>query len=244
VNRFQTTRWSIVLQARGATAQSRQALEELCRTYRAPVIEYIRSRSRGRPIEDVEDLGQAFFAHFLEHACHALADPARGSFRAFLLTALRNFLVDAGEQERTLKRGGNVRFQSLDSLDQSAEGTVVPDRDAPDQVFERAWAEAALRAAMRRLQAEAAAAGRSNLFDRLCEFLVERPSEADYERVAAALRMRRNTVAVAVHRLRRRLHQLMEEELADTTVDADGLSGELDQLRGSLAGMLAPVGPR
>ena len=244
MNRFQTTRWSIVLRARGTTAQSRQALEELCRTYRVPVIEYIRRRSRGRSAEDIEDLGQAFFAHFLEHAYHAHADPARGSFRAFLLTALRNFLADAGEQERTLKRGGNIRFQSLDALEGNSESAAIADRDTPDQAFERAWAEAALRAAMRRLQEEASAAGRSSLFDRLCEFLVERPSEADYERVAAALHMRRNTVAVAVHRLRRRLHQLMEEELADTTVDADGLNGELDQLRGSLAGMLAPVGPR
>ena len=91
---------------------------------------------------------------------------------------------------------------------------------------------------MRRLRAETAAAGRSELFDQLCEFLAERPSEADYERVAEALKMRRNTVAVAVHRLRQRLRELVHDELADTTLDGDGLKREMDQLQPSLAAVI------
>ena len=229
-----------MLEARGATAQSRQALEELCRTYRAPVVGYIRNRTRNA--EDVEDLAQSFFARFIEHAYHAHADPARGSFRAFLLTALKHFLEDAGERMQAIKRGGNVQFQALDSL---AGGEVdaarIEERDTPDQVFERAWAEAALRAAMRALQAEAAAAGRSALFDQLCEFLVERPSESDYTRIAAALNMRRNTIAVAVHRLRQRLHELLRAELAETAADASGVEREVAALRKSMAALLPPA---
>jgi RNA polymerase sigma-70 factor (ECF subfamily) len=234
VNRFQTTRWSIVLHAGRDTAGARAALEELCRTYRSPVIAYVRSRGSGA--DEAEDLGQAFFTRFIEGAYHAQADPARGSFRAFLLTALKRFLDDASERAHAQKRGGNVQFQSLDSMrgDESEVGNVA-DRDTPEQAFERAWAKAALRAAMRRLRAETAAAGRSVLFDQLCEFLAERPSEADYERVAETLKMRRNTVAVAVHRLRQRLRELVQDELAETAVDQDGFDGELDRLRKSLA---------
>jgi len=234
VNRFQTTRWSVVLQARDDTAAARQALGELCRIYRSPVIAYV--RSRGCSADEAEDLGQAFFARFIESAYHAQADPARGSFRGFLLTALKHFLEDAFEHDHALKRGGSMQFQSLDAMaGDESDFTHLADRDTPEQEFERAWAKAALHAAMLRLEAEAAAAGRSALFDLLCEFLAERPSESDYERVAAALKMRRNTVAVAVHRLRLRLRELVRSELADTAADAAGLNHELDRLRKSLA---------
>ena len=237
VNRFQTTRWSVVLHAGRETAGARAALEELCRTYRSPVIAYV--RSRGSSADEAEDLGQAFFVRFIEGAYHAQADPARGSFRAFLLTALKRFLDDAFDHAHAQKRGGNIQFQSLDPMGSGeGEGENVADRDTPEQVFERAWAKAALRAAMRRLRDETAAAGRSGLFDQLCEFLAERPSESDYERVAAALKMRRNTVAVAVHRLRQRLRELVHDELADTALDADSLKREMDQLRPSLAAVI------
>jgi RNA polymerase sigma factor (sigma-70 family) len=237
VNRFQTTRWSIVLHAGRETAGARAALEELCRTYRSPVIAYVRGRSGSA--DEAEDLGQAFFARFIEGAYHAQADPERGSFRAFLLTALKRFLNDAAERAHAQKRGGNIQFQSLDAMDgDESEAQNVAERDTPEQAFERAWAKAALRAAMRRLRAETAAAGRSELFDQMCEFLAERPSEADYERVAEALGMRRNTVAVAVHRLRQRLRELVQDELAETAIDKDGLNGELDQLRKSLGAVM------
>lgn len=240
VSRFQTTRWSIVLHAGRETAGARAALEELCRTYRSPVIAYVRSRGCGP--DEAEDLGQAFFARFIEGAYHAQADPARGSFRAFLLTALKRFLDDAADRAHAQKRGGKIHFQSLDALDgDESEVDNVADRDTPDQAFERAWAKATLRAAMHRLRGETAAAGRSALFDQLCEFLAERPSEEDYERVAAALKMRRNTVAVAVHRLRQRLRELVQAELAETAIDKNGLKNELDQLRKSLAAVIPSI---
>jgi RNA polymerase sigma factor (sigma-70 family) len=236
VNRFQTTRWSMVLEARGGSDAARRALEELCRTYRAPVIGYILARVH-HP-EESEDLAQAFFARFIEHAYHANADPTRGSFRAFLLTALKRFLADSSESTRALKRGGNIQFQALDSITPgTAEGGV--EAETPEHVFERAWAEAILRAAMRKLRAETAAAGKSALFDQMAEFLIERPSDSDYTRIADAFNMRRNTIAVAAHRLRLRLRELVREEMADTTADDTGLDGELDQLRKSLPALEA-----
>lgn len=237
MTRFQTTRWSIVLQARGQSAQARRALEELCRTYRSPVIAYLRGHGSGA--DEAEDIAQGFFAKILELQFHAHADPLRGSFRAYLLTALRRFLKDALVHAGARKRGGDVQIQSLDALAEAiGDHLHLADPDTPERAFERAWAEAALRAAMRRLQAETAAAGRTALFERMCEFLVERPSEADYERVAAALHMRRNTVAVAVHRLRLRLRELVQEELADTAADQPGLDCELQALRPSLAAVV------
>lgn len=234
VNRFQTTRWSLVLEAGAGDAKSRLALETLCRTYRSPVIACIRARGYGT--DEAEDLTQSFFTRFIERADHARADPARGSFRAFLLVTLKHFLNDAGDRANAVKRGGQIKFHSLDS---SAGHTVEAEhRDSPDQVFERAWARAVLDSAMRRLRAEADAAGRAALFDQLREFLIERPLESDYARVAEAFNLRRNTLAVSVHRLRQRLSELVRDELADTAEGVENLNQEFDAVRKSLGAVM------
>ena len=50
MNRFQTTRWSVVLQARDDTAAARQAPGELCRIYRSPVCIVCRIRPNSRSV--------------------------------------------------------------------------------------------------------------------------------------------------------------------------------------------------
>lgn len=228
MSRFETTRWSVVLQARGEAASARAALETLCRTYRAPVLAFV--RSRGYTADAAEDLTQAFFARFLERAWHSSADPVRGRFRSFLLTALKRFLIDADSEAATLKRGGAIRFESLDNESDLA----GEPQDNPETAFEREWARAVLNAAFRRLREEAVEAGKLQLFEQLSEFLVEPPDESDYARVAAALNLRRNTLAVAVHRLRHRFRELVRAELNETTTGRAELEEELRALRGSL----------
>lgn len=228
MGRFETTRWSVVLRARGEPADARSALEQLCRTYRPPVLAYV--RSRGYPPDVAEDLTQAFFIRFLERNWHAVADPARGRFRSFLLTTLKRFLIDAGLEAATVKRGGGFRFESLDT---EADGESA-EQETPESVFEREWASAVLAAAVARLRTEAEQAGKLDLFNHLSEFLVERPDEAEYARVAEALHLRRNTLAVAVHRLRHRLRDLVRAELEETTANRTEMEEELRTLRGSL----------
>ena len=227
MGRFETTRWSVVLRARGEASDARAALEQLCRTYRPPVLAFV--RFRGYPPDAAEDLTQAFFTRFLERAWYASADPGRGRFRSFLLTALKRFLSDAREEAATLKRGGGVRFEPLDDA-----GCAGVGEETPDAVFEREWAHAVLRAAYARLRCEAEQAGRLELFRRLSEFLVERPDEAEYARAAEDLHLRRNTLAVAVHRMRHRLRELVREELAETTSNPAELEEEMRTLRGSM----------
>lgn len=237
MDQFQTTRWSLVLEARADDARSRLALEKLCRAYRAPVLAYI--RGHGATGDEAEDLAQSFFTRFIDRAFHANADPARGRFRAFLLTALKNFLADARDHVNALKRGGNVQIRSLDSLTNSQTGLAgLTASETPDQAFDRVWAQAVLHAAMRKLRAEAKTNGKVGLFEALAEFLIEPPDEADYARVAEALGMRRNTLAVAVHRMRGRLRELVCRELAETAADGADLEIELGQLRNSLGGVL------
>ncbi len=238
MGRFDTTRWSLVLRAQGSGGDERAALETLCRTYRPPVLAYI--RSRGYSADVAEDLTQSFFARFLERIGHVDADPARGRFRAFLLTAIKRFLINASVEANTVKRGGRIRFESIDSETIDPE-ILLAVGETPEQVFERAWAQVVLDAALRRLREEAQLAGKRALFDQLRGFLTDIPDEADYARVAAASNLRRNTLAVAVHRLRHRLRELVHEELAQTTADHADFDIELRALRHAL-GSGSPAG--
>jgi hypothetical protein len=81
---FATTHWSLILAAQGESPAAREALAELCRLYWYPLYAYI--RRRGRAADEAQDLTQEFFARLLERDDLAGLDPARGRFRAFLLT--------------------------------------------------------------------------------------------------------------------------------------------------------------
>lgn len=229
MNRFRTTRWSLVIGASDA-AHGALALDQLCRIYRPPVLAYIRRHARNEG--EAEDLAQGFFEQLLRLRMHATADPARGRFRSYLLCALKRYLAKQRVAAYALKRGSDQELVTLGDP-QAPEGPAS-EADTPDAVFERAWAEALLGRAMAHLQAEAAAAGKLELFRALRAFILEAPAADEYAVVAERLGMRRNTLAVAIHRLRQRLHERLREEVAETVDAPADLEAEMDALGSSL----------
>lgn len=223
--RFQTTRWSLIEAA--ATAphpQARPALEALCRAYRPPVLAYI--RAAGYRGADAEDLAQAFFLRLLELGWHARADPARGRFRALVLTSLRHFL--AGHARRARVHGAAWTHAGSELLER------VPDGDSPEQAFTRAWLGVLLERAVERMEREWRAAGRGSEFERLGPLLLEGAEPGQLGQLAARLGMRTNTLAVRLHRMRARLRQLARLELLQTVDGRDALEDELAALRAAL----------
>lgn len=232
MSRFATTRWSIILDARDGPEASRRSLELICRDYRRPVLAYIRHSPHASG--DAEDLAQEFFARLVERRWDLDADPARGRFRALVLTALRRFLSDMHSARVAAKRGGGWQTLRLDA-DESV--LAAPAQSSPEAVFDREWALTVLQRALDRLRDEAAAAGRAELFDHLSEFVVEPAENEDYRQLAEALGMRANTIAVSVHRLRGRLRVLARDELRQTVSSEQALDAELAHLRHALGGM-------
>jgi RNA polymerase sigma-70 factor (ECF subfamily) len=55
-------------------------------------------------------------------------------------------------------------------------------------------------------------------------------ASADYERAAAQLQMKPDTVAVAVHRLRKRYRELVRAEVAETVESQADLEAEMSYL--------------
>ena len=222
------------MDARGATRDAALALEALCRIYRPAVMGFI--RRRGYSGADAEDLTQAFFENILRLKTHAAADPTRGRFRVFLQVALTRFLAKQTVSKNALKRGGGRHFESMDD----DEAFEVAGTDAePDVAFDRDFAQAVIVHAMQALEDEAREAGKLELFVALKPLLFDVTDAGDQAAIAERLGLRRNTVAVALHRLRNRLREKVRDGLADTVADAASLAGELDVLGQSLGGIAA-----
>lgn len=225
---FATTRWSMILEARSGAEPARRAMEEIYRAYRGPVLAYV--RRTGRAGAEAEDLVQEFFTRLLERRWDVRADPARGRFRTYMLTALQHFLLDADDAARARKRGGDQR--RVDAEDALAS---LAASDSPERAFERAWAITVIERAYAQLQQETRRAGREALFDTLAPFIIEAAEATDYQAAASRLGMRANTIAVSVHRLRKRLRELVHAELADQTDSEAAAEEELHVLRAALA---------
>lgn len=232
--RFATTRWSLVRAANhGPEDTVRRALEELCQAYWYPLYAY--SRRRGHEPADAEDLTQGFFAQLLQRDDLAKADPARGRFRTFLLTAFQHYLMNEHARAHAQKRGGDRVAWQLDITQAETRYACEPsDERTPERIFERRWALDLLERVRRLVQDEYAATGKQSLFDRLQGTLTSGAADAPLAQIAAELGMSDSAVRVASHRLRRRFGERLREEIAQTLDDPTAVDDEIRLLFAAL----------
>jgi RNA polymerase sigma-70 factor (ECF subfamily) len=211
------------------SAGAREALTTLCETYWYPLYGFLRGRGHG--VQDAEDLTQAFLARLLEKHAVQAADPARGRFRSFLLTSLKHFAANEHERVTAEKRGGGMPMMSLEFENAEGRFQLEPSSDeTPESIFDRRWAVALLDRVMARLDAEMTASGRQVQFARLKTYLTGDAPEMSYAEVAAGLGASEGSIKVAVHRLRRRLRDLVRDEIAQTVSSPDEVDDELRYL--------------
>jgi RNA polymerase sigma factor (sigma-70 family) len=225
---FDSTRWSVVLAVGRSDEQGREALATLCQTYWLPLYAYVRRRVRD--VHEARDLTQAFFERVLEKDYVSQADPERGRFRAFLLTAFKHFLSKEWDRARALKRGGGRTHLSLDFA--QGDSRIVIDPAAgrtAEELYEREWATTLLRTVLDRLQDEMQRAGRADLFERLKGALVG-DTTVGYASIAAAANTTEAALRMAASRLRRRYRELLREEIAQTVRSPEEVDDEIRRL--------------
>lgn len=122
-SKFHTTQWTQILGA----SLSQEVMGELYKKYRKPVYLYL--RSKGFSDETSRDLIQGFFTEkVLGRQLLEKADPQRGKFRGFLLTAIRNYTIDIKRSEKRAV-----------SFDQEKHEPSTSEED-PALAFNQAWA--------------------------------------------------------------------------------------------------------
>ncbi len=154
----------------------------------------------------------------------------RGSFRAFLMTYLRNFQANRWRREHAQKRGAEAETISLDSADCEKFLSGLADTTATaTEVYERSWAACLLQAALARLEQEQLPAAQPR-FQKFRPFLTLSPGPGDYARLAAELELPKGQVALLIHRLSRRFQDLIRHQVAETMIDRSEVEAELRYL--------------
>jgi hypothetical protein len=226
---FRSTRWSAATHATALRdTGGAEALAELFMRYRYPVYAYVR-RSGHAPAAALELMHR--FLDALQRRVGADPPTGRPQFRRFLLDALATYVAS-----HTHSAGAAPDAEPDSSAPLEARFACDAARDdAPAQAFQRGFAVDVLLRAFARLREEAEATGHGAMYAALAPYFARDPEMQEYDLLAASLRMRPLTIAVALQRLRQRLQELAAEELADTVSTAAELADEQ-------AAMLAALG--
>jgi RNA polymerase sigma-70 factor (ECF subfamily) len=233
---FATTHWSIVLEAgQSKDVDGSVALAELCKKYWLPLYAYVRRRVQDT--SEAQDLTQEFFTRLLEKDILAQANPERGRFRSFLLTAMQNFLTNEWRKAQASKRGGGLRTLSLDFTVGDSKLSFEPGHDwTAERIFERNWCITLLDHVLSQLREEYDASGKAELFTALRPFISSNRQEGSLAALAEQLEMTEGAVKVAAHRLRKRYRELLRSELTQTVADPTDVDDEIAWLFSALAG--------
>jgi RNA polymerase sigma-70 factor (ECF subfamily) len=191
-----------------ATEESRRALAAFCEaswpTVRACV------RRHGYRGADADDLTQAYFARFLERGDLEYAASWQGCVSGFLRVSVRYFLANERDRERARKRGGGVRPLSLDTP--HGEQGAVPEPacdETPETLLVRARADATIRRALEQLRADMQRVGGAERLARVEGYLLAEVNTGSYGRMAREWGVGESAARVLIHRLRRRLTNLL-----------------------------------
>jgi RNA polymerase sigma-70 factor (ECF subfamily) len=169
---FQTTHWTVVLQAGQAEADesARKALATFSETYWPPLYTFV--RRRGYSAADAQDIVQGFFVHLFEQNTLSRAHQQKGRLRTFLLGSLQNFLLKQRERMSALKRGGNQQMVSFDLHLPETEAAMQATAHLSDaNSYDVAWASTVVKRSWRRLHETLVAEGKAQWVDELKRFV-------------------------------------------------------------------------
>lgn len=228
---FQTTRWTLIHAAQDDDDEAGRvsALESLCTTYWYPLYAYV--RRRGYSAQDAEDLTQGFFLRLLDKDWLQAADREKGTFRTFLLVAMKRFLANEWHRDHAQKRGGFAFTVPIDQGWAEDQYQYEPkDHVTPDMLYERRWAITLLQQAVERVRNEMDRAGRLPLFHALKGTLTGDPDTRTYAELAADFGMTESGVKAAAHRMRGRFRHHVRGLVADTVNTPEQIEEELQHL--------------
>ena len=214
---FPETHWSQLLDL-GDPANPNYAphLDRLIHQYWMPVYHYVRSLRPVAPSE-AEDLTQQFFMMLLDRGSFAKLAPDRGSFRGFLKTALRYFLIDQDRTALARAPRDGARFFPFDRAEASwRDARTGASAPGPEDAFDREWARGVLLDAVSKLKQSLHAEGKELYFTLFAELWNEEAEDDDagkasYAQLARKHSISENDVGNYLRIVRQRLRSILKE---------------------------------
>lgn len=198
---------------------------------------YSSGRRQGLSNQDAEDATQEFLSGMINGKLLDSADPTKGRFRTYLLSAWKHFLVDQYRKQNAERRGGQAVTLALNFEAGERHWLGLQSREPdPDRVFMRSWASSLLDEAKSRLRTDYTSRNRQSLFEALQPWLTQSPSASDYTELGTKLNSTASTVKVALHRMRTRFGSLLREVVAETVDDPSEIDREISELLHLLRG--------
>lgn len=154
---FLTTQWTLIEAVQNHQDPQRIMIGALLERYWKPVYCYL--RRTGCDNEQAKDLTQGFFhevvlnRHLIERA-----DPSQGRFRAFLLHALKQYVIDQNRKDSGPTHLPPEKLVSLELTPLPALPQTVA-AGSPEDCFVYAWKSAVLDQVLAAVQADCLAAG-------------------------------------------------------------------------------------
>ena len=140
--KFMTTHWSLIDHIQAKPDKNQALIGLLLEKYWKPVYCYL--RRKGYDNEQAKDSTQGFFHEVvLNHELVQRADPSKGRFRAFLLHALNQYLINETKKSNVRRRIPKDKLIPLDKIDEYNLPQIVQD-SAPETAYNYAWASALL----------------------------------------------------------------------------------------------------
>lgn len=221
---FVTTNWQLVFQA----GEGGDELADLLRMYWAPIYAFLRRRGYERDVAG--DLTQDFIAEVvLRRDLVNRARQNRGRFRTFILTALRNYVIDTS-RSRQAKANRALRFMPHEELDQILEEHY--DGHDPAEVFDRRWATSVMENTLRRLEVDCIAAGLEKHWQAYELWVVgpakgrERPASLDAVAEAVGAESGRE-VSILLHAVKRRFVRTFRQVVGQTLSNPQDIDAEI-----------------
>lgn len=234
---FETTHWSLVVSSReDDSTVRRDSLGELYQAYWYPLFAFL--RRKGHPPEQAADYVQSFFVELIDKDFLKAVSPEKGHFRWFLMSAVQRYISKQVEKRSAQKRGGNRRILSLNINDAEQRYRLEPvDGWSAEKLYDRRWALAVLEQALERLRNEQERKGKLELYLALQPTLSGVAMTLEqYTEIGDQFGMLAGAVKVAALRLRQKYRDTIREIVAQTVVQTEDISDELDKLLSALRG--------
>lgn len=227
--KFPSTIWHAIDTLKKDPADPEEIRAQIVRRYWKPVYACIRV-GWNLPNEDAKDLTQEFFVFLLEGDALRLADPARGRFRTYLKTVLRNFLAGEHRKSSRVKRGGGTRRVSLDAT--PADLDVSYDGAGPEEVFDREWARALVEECLAETHKALADSGREAHWRILEAHDLAAGEVPTYPAIAERFGVSEHQVKHILQETRRRLREALIQRIRDYATEEQEVWEELEYLMG------------